>query len=455
MAETFIRKCKIDASATVLNNWHHSHDVFHRIQPPWESARIVKKAKEIADGLEEHIQIQMGPLKKTWVARYQDVIKGKQFCDLQVSGPFNFWFHKHIFHDNGDGTSTLEDNISYSPPLGKLGQFLAGGMVRRKLDMMFKYRHKVTAEDVARHHGSDTVTKKILISGGTGLVGSQLAPLLKSIGHEVYLLTRNPKAENHIGWSLDNREIDAEKLKNIEVVINLAGASIASLWTRKNKEKIYKSRVEGTKFLVESLLKHSPKLETFLSASGSGAYPLNTGEEYDESGPIGNTFLGRVAHDWEGAADSLRVKGIRTAHFRIGVVISSLGGALQKMLLPGKLCLGGPWGNGKQHMSWIAIDDLTDILTYAVSNKAYEGVINTVANESISVNDFFKTLGKVMKRPQLFRVPSFIMKSLPGGMGKEVFLGDNRAVPGFLKKQNYKYRHENLESALRLQLGAF
>ena len=455
MAETFIRKCQIEAPAEVLNNWHHANDVFHRIQPPWESAKIVKKAAAIANGLEEHIQIQMGPLKKIWIARYQDVIKGKQFCDLQVSGPFKFWFHKHVFHDNGNGTSTLEDNISYSPPLGGFGQFLAGSMVRKKLEMMFKYRHKVTREDVKRHHRNKVDSKKILISGGTGLVGSQLSPLLKSMGHEVFILTRNPKSENHISWNLEKKEIDREKLKEIEVVINLAGASIAGLWTRKGKEKIYNSRVEGTKFLVDSLIKYSPKLEAFLSASGSGVYPLNTGDFYDEKGPVGNTFLGKLAQDWECAADPLAEKGIRTAHFRIGVVISSLGGALQKMLTPAKFCLGGPWGNGRQHMSWIAIDDLADILTYAVSDKRYEGVINTVADQSIEVNDFFKTLGRVLKRPQLFRVPSFVMKSLPGGMGKEVFLGDNRAVPGFLRSINYKYRHEDLESALRLQLGVF
>ena len=125
------------------------------------------------------------------------------------------------------------------------------------------------------------------------------------------------------------------------------------------------------------------------------------------------------------------------------------------MLLPGKLCLGGPWGRGEQHMSWIAIDDLTDMLTYGVSNDNYKGVINAVAKESISVNDFFKTLGKVLKRPQIFRVPAFVMKSLPGGMGREIFLGDNRAVPGFLTKQSFEYRHNSLESALRLQLGSF
>ena len=455
MAETFIRKSLVQASAETLSKWHHANDVFHRIQPPWESARIVKKAKQIADGLEEHIQIQMGPLKKTWIARYQDVVKGGQFCDLQVSGPFKFWFHKHIFHDNGDGTSTLEDNISYTPPMGRIGSFLAGNMVRKKLDMMFQYRHRVTVEDVKRHHNTEVKSKNILITGGTGLVGSQLAPLLKSMGHKVFLLTRSPKQENHIGWSLKDREIDSEKLKDIEVVINLAGASIASLWTKKNKEKIYSSRVEGTKFLVESLLKFSPKLENFLSASGSGVYPLNTGDIYDESGPSGNTFLGKLATDWEAAANPLAEKGIRVAHFRIGVVISSLGGALQKMILPGKFCLGGPWGKGTQHMSWIAIDDLTDILTFAVSDESYRGAINAVAKESITVNDFFKTLGRVLKRPQLFRVPSFVMKSLPGDMGKEVFLGDNRTVPGFLNSKGYEYRHENLESALRLQLGTF
>ena len=131
MAESYIKECSINAPAEVLCEWHHKNNVFGRIQPPWESARIVNKAEKIADGLEEHIEIQMGPLKKLWIARYQDVIDNKQFCDLQVKGPFGYWLHKHIFRDNGDGTSTLEDNISYKPPLGFIGKALAGNTIKK------------------------------------------------------------------------------------------------------------------------------------------------------------------------------------------------------------------------------------------------------------------------------------------------------------------------------------
>lgn len=455
MAETFIRKCHIEAPQKVLHDWHHAKSVFHRIQPPWESAKIVNKADSISNGLEEHIQIQMGPLKQLWIARYQNVIAGKQFCDLQVKGPFKYWLHEHKFHDNTDDSSTLEDNISYSPPLGSIGQFLAGGMVRKKLDMMFKYRHFVTKEDIKRHHLTKTENKKILITGGTGLVGSQLTPLLESIGHEVFLLTRNPTAENHIKWSYKNQEIETEKLAEIDTVINLAGASISLPWTSKNKKEIYESRVRGSQFLIKAISNHCPKLQTYLSASGSGIYPLNSSQKYDETGPAGNTFLGKMAQEWEATAKPLEKRGVRVAYFRIGVVMSSLGGALQKMLTPAKLCLTGPWGNGKQHMSWIAIDDLTDILCYAVNDENYQGPINTVAKESVTVNQFFKTLGHVLKRPQLFRVPAFALKALPGGMGREIFLGDNNVEPKVLNKLSYQYRHSSLESALRLQLGLF
>ena len=453
MDETYIKKVDVNAPGEILCKWHHKRDVFHRIQPPWESANIINKAASISDGLEEHIQIQMGPLKKMWIARYQDVIEGKQFCDLQVKGPFGYWLHKHIFHDNGDGTSTLEDNITYRPPLGFFGKILAGGMIRGKLDMMFDYRHEVTREDIVRHHKKDVDSRNILISGGTGLVGKNLASLLTSIGHNVSILSRSPSKPNHVKWDLEDRYIEKEKLVDIDTVINLAGASIAGLWTKKHKERIYRSRVAGTQFLVDALLVHAPKLKTFLSASGSGCYPLDSGETYDESGPIGESFLGKVANDWEKASDKLLEEGIRVAKFRIGVVISQQGGALQKMLTPAKLCLTGPWGNGKQHMSWISLADLTDILTFAVSDEKYSGVINTVAPESIEVNNFFKTVGKVLGRPQPFRVPAFIMKSLPNDMGKEIFLGDNRVKPKFLEEIGYEYRHADLETSLRFELG--
>ena len=455
MSESYIKKCTINAPAKTLNDWHHKADVFHRIQPPWESANIVNKAEKIADGLEEHIQIQMGPLKKMWIARYQDVIEGEQFCDLQVTGPFRYWFHKHIFHDNGDGTSTLEDNISYKPPLGALGNMLAGNVIRGKLDKMFEYRHLMTQEDIKRHHVKAVSSKNILISGGTGLVGKNLATLLQSIGHNVYILTRSPSAHNHIKWDLEARFIDSQKLAEIDTVINLAGASIAGLWTKKYKEKIYRSRVTGTQFLVDSLLAHSPRLKTFLSASGSGCYPITTGETYDESGPFGEGFLATLAKDWEEASSKLIEDGIRVAHFRIGVVISRQGGALKQMLLPAKLCLTGPWGDGKQHMSWISLADLTDIFAFAVDDESYSGAINAVAPESIEVNNFFKTLAKVIKRPQPFRVPAFIMKSLPNGMGKEIFLGDNRVKPEVLNKLGYEFRHADLEQSLRFELGCF
>ena len=455
MTNSFIRKCQVNTSVEALSKWHHSEDVFNRIQPPWESAKIVKKAEKIANGLEEHIQIKMGPLKKLWIARYQDVIENQQFCDLQVKGPFGYWLHRHIFHDNGDGSSTLEDNITYAPPLGKVGDCLAGGLIASKLDKMFKYRHLITKEDIERHHTVRVDKHNILISGGTGLIGQQLSSLLTSMGHNVYLLTRNPKAENHIHWSYKDRIIEIDKLSKMDTVINLSGASIAGLWTKKHKGEIYRSRVEGTSFLVESLLKHSPKLKTFLSASGSGAYPLNTGQKYDEAGPLGNSFLGEVARDWERASYPLQENGVRVAHFRIGVVISRLGGALQKLLMPSQFCLGGPWGNGQQHMSWISISDLVDIFTFAVSDKKYTGVINAVASDSIQVNSFFKILGKVLKKPQALRVPAFIMKSLPNNMGREIFLGDNIVDPAFLRHNKYKYRHNELESCLRFELGYF
>ena len=450
--DKFVKNCSIEADREALSEWHNNPAAFKRIQPPWEKACIIKKAEKIKDGLEEHIEIRIGPLKKIWIARYHDVIEGKQFCDLQIKGPFAHWDHHHIFHDGEkNNTSILEDNISYKPPMGFIGR-MANNSIRKKLERMFDYRHKVTKGDLERYR-EEVEPVNILVTGGTGLVGSDLIPLLRMRGHRVFVLTRKPSAQDHILWNPDKGEIDGDKLSKIETVIHLAGANIAKPWTKKYKAKIRDSRVKGTEFLVAQLLKYAPKLTTFLSASGSSCYPLDTGEFYDESGPMGNSFLGEVCIGWEAAAQPLRDKGIRVANFRIGLVISRKGGALQQMLPAASLCLTGPWSKGTQHLSWIAIDDLTDLFTMAVSDERYQGVINAVAPNSVSSNDFFKTLGKVIKRPQIMRAPAFVLKMLPGNMAEEIFLADNRVQPAFLEKIGYKYRFAELEEAIRHETG--
>lgn len=449
----FIRNLDVPVSAQVLAEWHEKPGAFGRIQPPWEKASIVNKAKAIENDLEEHIQIQMGPFKKMWIARYHDVVKGKQFCDFQVKGPFGYWDHRHVFRDNNGKGARLVDEITYREPLGFLGRILAGKMIYNKLDRMFRYRHEVTRLDLERHHQKSVKSKKILIAGGSGLVGSALESLLKTLGHEVYILTRNPKLVNHIQWNPDKGEIDKSKLVGFDAVINLSGRNVAAPWTRKVKRELTESRLKSTELLVKTFTEIDQKPEVFIQASGSSVYPLHDGKEYDESGPMGEGFLPELAQNWEEKTVPLDKAGIRRVILRIGIVLTPAGGAMQKMLTPFLLGLGGPFGAGDQYMSWIALDDLLDIIAYAIEDERYFDILNAVSPQPLTNKEFSKTLAKVLHRPCFMKVPAFLLKAVPGEIGREVFLASNRVQPAKLKELKYKFRYSDLEHAFCHLLG--
>ena len=446
-------KNEMPVSAEKLAAWHESPGAFGRIQPPWESAEIINKATEIADGLEEHIQIKLGPIKKMWIARYHDVIQDKQFCDLQVSGPFGYWDHKHVFKALDGDKSELEDNVTYKEPMGVIGRFLAGGMIAGKLERMFKYRHTTTYADLERHFNREVNTQKVVITGGTGLVGTALTALLKTMGHDVYILTRKPTKDFHIKWDPANKVIDKEKLAGTGAFINLAGSGIAVPWTKNAKKEITDSRLQSSQLLVDTIKSMETPPKVVMTASGSSIYPLATGEEYDESGPVGEGFLADLATKWEGIFDGLKDIGVRSVVLRIGIVLSPAGGAMQKMLPAFSLGLGGPFSKGDQYMSWIGIDDLIDIITFALDDERYEGVINAVAPQSVSNKEFCLTLGKVLKRPAFLPVPAPVLKMIPGGMGDEIFLASNRVKPAKLEELGFKFRQTDLESCFRHLLG--
>jgi uncharacterized protein len=446
-------KSEIAVSSQKLYDWHMAPGAFDRIQPPWEKARIIKKAATIANDLEEHIEVKIGPFTKLWLARYHDVIEGQQFCDRQIKGPLAFWDHHHICNSLEKNKSLLHDKISYKLPLGFLGQKFAGKFTAKSLQRMFTYRHEITRLDLQRFDVSTIESKKILVTGGTGLVGSSLVPFLKNLGHQVSILTRNPRAENHLKWDPIKQTIDREALAQFDTIIHLAGENVGGLWTKKYKQSLISSRVQTTDWFVSELQKHATNLKTFIAASGSNYYPTTTGQTYDESGPAGTGFLADLVQAWEKATHPIKKTNIRLVTLRISMVLSSRGGALEKMLLPCKLGLNKNWGSGKHHFSWIAIDDLVDIIATAVQDENYRDVINVSAPQSISCKGFFDVLAKCLKRKQFLGLPEFFIKAFPGGMGREILLADNRIEPAALKRLAYSHRYSDLERALRHLLG--
>ncbi len=289
---------------------------------------------------------------------------------------------------------------------------------------------------------------KILISGASGLVGNFLVRELKNNNHEIFSLKRTKNLKkNEIFWDIKNKIIDLNEDSYFDVIIHLAGENIASgLWTKKRKEEISNSRILSTKLLVEKVLSLPKKPKLFIAASAIGYYGDRKEEELTELSSAGSGFLAKVCQDWEAATFPLRDAGVRKINARLGMILSKNGGALQKMLLPFKLGLGGNLGSGEQYLSWIALEDVIKALVFCIDQENISGAVNFTSPQPIRNKEFTKTLAQALARPAFFHVPGFILRLILGQMAEELLLSSIKAKPDVLTKNNYKFCFENLES---------
>lgn len=289
----------------------------------------------------------------------------------------------------------------------------------------------------------------ILLTGATGLIGSALSHHLKLCGHTVSPLTRHPKEECDLGWNPDLGQLDLSPLQGLDAVVHLAGESITGgLWTKSRKNKILKSREEGTRLLCNKLTELDPLPRVLLCASGIHYYPFTGGGEFDESGPSGEGFLYEVCKSCESVTNLATENGIRVVNLRFSVVLSPKGGALALMLPAFKLGLGGRVGSGQQSMSWIAIDDVVAIINHCILDDQFTGPVNVCAPNSVINKDFTQFLGEVLGRPTILPLPKIVVKTLFGQMGIETLLADFRIVPRKLLEGNYTFKYPSLPSAL-------
>ena len=286
---------------------------------------------------------------------------------------------------------------------------------------------------------------KIVITGGTGLVGKRLTELLIERKHEVRILSRNPKDKNEFKWDVSKGFVDEKAIENIDYIIHLAGAGIADKrWTKERKEVIVNSRVATANLLFNKIKEQKIALKGFISASGSNYYGAQTTEKiYKESAPVGTDFLGEVCLKWEAAAHQFKELDIPVTILRTGVVLSKTGGALEKMRTP----IVSPLGSGNQYMAWIHIDDLCEIYIKAVEG-VLTGVYNTVSPESHTSKTFSKTLARAIKRPYLpIAVPGFLLKLVFGELAI-ILLEGSRLSSDKLEKKGFVFQYKELESAL-------
>jgi len=294
---------------------------------------------------------------------------------------------------------------------------------------------------------------KILVTGSTGLVGSALIDFLETNGHRVLRLVRRPprNAATEIEWHPEQgRVTNQDAFEGLDAAIHLAGESVAEgRWTPEKKARIRESRVQGTTLLAGTLAKLERQPRVFASASAIGFYGNRGDEVLSEESAAGKGFLADVCREWEQATGAAERAGIRVVHLRFGIVLSSQGGALAKLLTPFKLGAGGKLGSGKQWMSWVAIDDAIAAIYKVFGADDMNGAVNIVAPNPITNAEFTETLGRVLERPTIFSVPAFAARLAFGEMADAALLASQRVMPAQLKQHDFEFQYTQLDAALR------
>lgn len=439
----FVARSRIEAPAQDVYAWHVRSGALERLEPPWERVEILGREGGVEDGGKVELRMRvLGPVRRRWVAVHRGIEKGRRFQDEQVEGPFARWVHTHAFEPDGPAASWLEDRMEYALPLGPLGRALGGPLVRARLARAFRWRHALTQGDLERHRAfAAKGPRRIGVTGASGLVGSALIPFLTAGGHEARRLAR-PDA------------LTPGALEGLDAIVHLAGENIAGgRWSAARKERIRASRADGTRRIAEAIAALERPPRVLVSASAIGFYGDRGDEEVDETSAPGAGFLADVCRAWEAATEPAARRGVRVVNLRIGVVLAAAGGALAKMLTPFKLGAGGRVGPGTQWLSWISLDDLLGAIHFAIMEDALAGPVNAVAPRAARQSDFARALGGVLRRPAIVPTPAAAVRLLFGELGQALLLEGQHVHPRALERAGFRFRHVDLEGALRFELG--
>ena len=290
---------------------------------------------------------------------------------------------------------------------------------------------------------------KVLVSGSSGLIGSALCTSLSASGYQVTRLVRGTSSgENQIAWDLD-QPLSPESVSGFDAVVHLAGESIVGRWTDEKKAAIRHSRVAATKNLAKALAEAPQRPQVFVSASAIGYYGNRGQETLREDSPVGRGFLADVCREWEFATTAAADAGVRTVQTRFGIVLSTAGGALAKMLPPFRLGAGGNMGNGRQWWSWIDLQDVVGAIEHVIKTSSLYGAVNVVSPNPATNAEFTKTLASVLSRPAVFPMPAFLARLALGQMADELLLASQRVGPAKLIATGYTFKQPNLRQALQ------
>lgn len=300
------------------------------------------------------------------------------------------------------------------------------------------------------------MTMRVIITGGTGSVGVPLSNQLATAGHDVIVLSRNPKnAPGTLNNSVQVHQWDAKTgdgwgqlIDDNTAIINLAGKNPANWrWTSEHKLQVINSRSHAAKAVIDACTHSSQKPTALLQASAVGFYGDTGQQEIREDAPAGETWRAKVCFEWENHLQPVEAMGVRVAYLRIGIVLDPNGGALPPFILAGHL-MGRQLGNGQQWIPWIHNEDVSGAIQYLMEHDHLKGVFNVSSPNPVQNREFLKTITQVLSRPSVFPVPAFALKIAMGEMSKTV-LDSQRIIPQRLMDSGYEFQHPELESALR------
>jgi uncharacterized protein len=472
--ESFVHSSRIDQPLDKVFAWHIREGAFERLKPPWERFEIIGRTGSIQNNGIVKLRTKVGPVDLKWIVKHADYIPEKQFKDIQVKGFLPSFAHLHLFEQFGP-SCILEDRIEYSLPAGRIGRLAAHRFVDKKLRKIFEFRHRTISQDLRTHSIINRIRNSekpltIAITGSGGFVGSTLMPFLTTGGHKVVPLHSNrrvvPTLRTNQGQTRSHFNLDPLNNNHVDAVVNLAGENIFGNWTKEKKKRLSESRINATTALCERLASLDERPSVLVSVSAV-AYYGNRGEEIlSEDSQAGTRassvpskvpaidFLSDLCREWENATNIARDAGIRVVNLRLGIVLSSSGGLLGKILPVFKDGLGGRIGKGNQYVSWIALEDLITIILAMIADVTFSGPVNAVSPNPVTNTEFTDSLGKTLSRPTFLAVPRLLLRMIVGQeLTDALLLSSTRVMPTRLIDSGYQFRFPYLELALKDTLG--
>lgn len=445
----------ITRSTKDIFEWHLKPRMLERSIPPWEKVKVLtSEGKPNQLGSKFSVSVKVFGLRwKKMVLEYAGYMPNESFKVVQKEGFLSDYEYEMTLVAQSEHTSEVIDQFEFSHRYPKIFAYFINRTFKKRLLRLLLYKHQVIDNDLK------LLTKypfqkplKILIAGSHGLIGNNLFHFLEFAGHEVWHLSRfDEKDETRtILWDPVKGSADYHQFEGFDAIINLAGESIAKgRWTQRKKERVLKSRYQGTEHLVGIIKKLKSPPKTFINASAIGYYGSRGNEVVNENSEPGEgLFISEVCEHWERASKDLEEKETRVIQSRFGVVLTSSGGMLKELLHPFEWGLGGNLGSGHQYMSWISIDDVVGALYHMIMTPSISGPVNVVSPHPIPNRVFCKKLAKHLRRWVGPSLPEFMVHILLGQKGDELFLSSTRVEPLRLIESGYTFQYPKLSQAL-------